>query len=378
MRSPQAAIIGAAETTGLGTLLDIGELQLHADAALNALADCGLAPQDIDGIATAGRDPAEVAHYLGIEPDWIDGTSIGGCSFLLHLRHAAAAIEAGCCSTVLITHGESGRSGLGRHRPLFPLQFHQQFEAPYGVTSPASKFTIPVLRYLKATGQSPRALADVVAAQRDWAALQPRAGAPDPMDADEILSARMIAYPFTRPMCCLVSDGGGALVVVSSERADHFPTPPVYLVGGAESAETALISQLEDFASSAAFRRTGAKALAQADITHREVDHLMIYDAFAHLPLYGLEDLGFVEPGEAGGFIAEGHTRPGGRLPMNTNGGGLCYAHTGMYGMFALQEGIRQMRGTSAAQVDGARTSVVHGVGGMFAAAATMVLSNDA
>lgn len=378
MKRPLAAIVGAAETTGLGKLPDIGELQLHADAALNALDDCGLTPRDIDGIATAGRDPVEVAHYLGIVPDWLDGTPVGGCSFMLHLRHAAAAIRAGACTTVLITHGESGRSGLGRHRPLFPLQFHQQFEAPYGAIAPPSKFTIPVLRYLKDTGQSVAALAHAVAAQRDWAGMQPRAGAAEPMRVEDILDARMIAYPFTRPMCCLVSDGGGALVVVSPERAADFATTPVHLIGAAESAETALISQMEDLASSAAFRRTGAAAFAEAGITHQEVDHLMIYDAFAHLPLYGLEDLGFVAPGEAGDFIAEGHTRPGGQLPMNTNGGGLCYAHTGMYGMFALQEGVRQLRGTSAAQVDGAHISVVHGVGGMFGAAATMVLSNAA
>lgn len=371
-------IVGASETTELGKIPGLGQLQLHADAALNALDDCRLTARDIDGVATAGHDPAEIAHYLGIEPDWVDGTPVGGCSFLVHLRHAAAAIAAGQCTTVLITHGESGRSGHRTHRPLFPLQFYRQFEEPYGVTSPPTKFPLPVLRYLKDTGQRQEHLAHVAVAQREWAARHPRAGQRDPLTVDDVMDARMIAYPLRRPMCCLVSDGGGALVVTAAERAAEFPARPVYLLGAAESTESSVISQMEDFSRSRAFRRTGRRAFAEAGIGHDDVDHLMIYDAFAHLPLYGLEDLGFVRRGEAGDFVAEGRTGPGGSLPMNTNGGGLSYAHSGMYGMFALQEGVRQMRGTSPAQVEGAEVSVVHGVGGMFTASATVVLSNVA
>ena len=149
------------------------------------------------------------------------------------------------------------------------------------------------------------------------------------------------------------------------------------LLGTGESAETPLISQMENFTSSRAFRVSGKKAFEEAGITHGDVDHLMIYDAFAHLPIYGLEDLGFVKPGEAGAFIAEGNTRPGGKLPLNTNGGGLSYMHSGMYGMYALQESVRQMRGTSDAQIDGAEVSVAHGVGSMFGAAGTIVLTNN-
>ena len=152
----------------------------------------------------------------------------------------------------------------------------------------------------------------------------------------------------------------------------------MYILGTGESAETPIVSQMEDFTTSRAFRVSGRRAFDDAGISHADVDHLMIYDAFAHLPLYGLEDLGFCKPGEAAAFIAERNTAPGGKLPLNTNGGGLSYMHSGMYGMYALQEGVRQMRGTAPAQVAGAKISVVHGVGGMFGAAGTIIFSNAA
>lgn len=372
------AIVGAAETTRMGKVPEMGQVQLHAEAALNALEDCGLKASDIDGLATAGHDPAEISHYLGLETTWTDGTSVGGCSFITHVRHVAAAIEAGLCTTVLITHGESGRSGHRTHRPLFPSQFSLQFEVPYGATVPPTKFTLPVLRFMKDCNVSHEQLAMVAVAQREWAAMHPRATARDPITVDDVLGSRMVAYPLTKLLCCLVSDGGGALVLTKSERAKDFPTRPVYVRGTGEAVESPAITWMEDFTTSRAFRASGRMAFAEAGITHSDVDHLMIYDAFAHVPLYGLQDLGFVERGEAGAFVAEGRTRPGGNLPMNTNGGGLSYMHSGMYGMYALQEGVRQMRGTSPAQVEGAEISVVHGVGGMFSAAATVVLSNAA
>jgi acetyl-CoA acetyltransferase len=378
MKQKSVAIVGAAETTEMGKVPGMSQIQLHADAALNAMADCGLTIKDIDGVATAGHTPVELAHYLGITPTWADGTSVGGCSFMLHVRHAAAAINEGLCNTVLITHGESGRNQVGvLNRPMFPNQFETQFDIPYGVTRPPTRFTVPVLRYLKDYGLTEEHLANVAVVQREWASKHPRASFRDPITVDDVLNSKMIAYPFRLLMCCLVTDGGGALILTSAERAKDFPTKPVYILGTGESVETPLISQMEDFKSSKAFRVSGKKAFDEAGITHGDVDHLMIYDAFAHLPLYGLEDLGFVERGEAAHFIAEGHTRPGGKLPLNTNGGGLSYMHSGMYGMYALQESVRQMRGTSPAQVDGAKISVCHGVGGMFAAAGTIIMSNE-
>jgi acetyl-CoA acetyltransferase len=187
----------------------------------------------------------------------------------------------------------------------------------------------------------------------------------------------MIAWPYRMLMCCLVTDGGGALILTSAERAKDFPQKPVYILGTGESVETPMVSQMYDFNSSTAFRISGAKAFDEAGIKHADVDHLMIYDAFAHLPLYGLEDLGFCKPGEAKDFIRERNTAIGGKLPLNTNGGGLSYMHSGMYGMYALQESVRQMRGIAPAQVEGAKISVAHGVGGMFAASGTVIFSNE-
>ena len=206
---------------------------------------------------------------------------------------------------------------------------------------------------------------------------EPRATFKEPITVTDVLKSHMIAYPFRILMCCLVTDGGGALILTSAERAKDFPKKPVYIVGTGESVESPMISQMEDFTSSRAFRVAGSKAFAEADIGHADVDHLMIYDAFAHLPLYGLEDLGFCNPGEAAAFIVGRNTAPGGKLPLNTNGGGLSYMHSGMYGMYALQESVRQLRGVAAAQVKGAKISVAHGVGGMFAASGTIVFSNE-
>ena len=379
MRRKSIAIVGAAETTELGKIPTASQIALHADAALNAMADCGLGRKDIDGVATAGVSPTETAHYLGITPKWADGTAVGGCSFMLHVRHAAAAINEGLCATVLITHGESGRSGLGRFRPpIAPTSLAGQFELPYGPMGPPTLFTIPVLRYMKDLGLTEQQLAMVAVVQREWAAKNPRASFHDSITVDDVLESRMIAYPFRLLMCCLVTDGGGALILTSADRAKDFPTPPVYILGTGESVETPMISQMADFTSSRAFRVSGKQAFEEAGIGHDDVDHLMIYDAFAHLPIFGLEDLGFVGKGEAGQFIAERNTAIGGRLPLNTNGGGLSYMHSGMYGMYALQESVRQMRGTAPAQVPDAKISVAHGVGGMFGAAGTIVMTNQA
>ncbi|MBV1878608.1 MAG: thiolase [Pseudomonadales bacterium] len=379
MKPNSIAIVGAAETTELGRIPGSGQIQLHADAALNALADTGLKLSDIDGIATAGESPTDVAHYLGLAPTWVDGTSVGGCSFMIHVRHAAAAINEGLCHTVLITHGESGRSNIGRSMRGGGgrATLAGQFEGPYCGMGPTTAFTLPFMRYMKETGTTLEQLAMVAVVQREWAALNPRATLREATSVEEVMNDRMIAYPFTKSECCLVTDGGGALILTTAERAKDFPQKPVYIVGTGESVETNMISQMGDFTSSRAFRMAGKKALQEAGIQHSDVDHLMIYDAFAHLPFYGLEDLGFCGKGEAGAFIWERNTAIGGELPLNTNGGGLSYMHSGMYGMYALQESVRQMRGIAPAQIKDAKLSVCHGVGGMFAASGTIIMTND-
>ena len=368
MKPAVIAIAGAAETE-LGALPHLSELDLRADAAHRALADAGLTLADVDGITSAVESPIDVAHYLGITPTWYDGTSVGGCSFLVHVRHAAAAIRAGLCTTVLVLHGESGRSRVGsipRNRP--PYGMLGQFELPYGAFAPPNMFTLPVMRYLHDTGTTHEQLAEVVVAQSHWSAGNPRASRNKLLTVQDVMASPLIAYPFHKLECCVVTDGGGALVITTAERARNLrrADSPVYLLGSGEACDSPMVSMMDDPTSSKGFRLSSRAAFQEAGISHADVDHLMIYDAFAHIPLYGLEDMGFVGRGEAGAFIQAGHTRPGGKLPLNTNGGGILYTHTGMYGMFAIQESVRQLRGEAFRPVPGVKTSVVQGVGGMW------------
>lgn len=380
MHGGDIAIIGAAETDEIGSLPHMSMLELHAQAARNAMRDAGVSPSDVDGVATAGPLAMEVSHYLGLTPRWLDGTMVGGGSFMLHVRHAAAAIAAGAAEVVLITHGESGRSqvgGLGWSH--HPQSLTGQFETPYGAVAPYSTFTVPARRFLHDRGMDETDLAEVVVAQREWSSRNPRALRQELLTVDQVLAGPVIADPFRKDMCCVVTDGGGALVLTRSDRAGDFAGGhnPVYLLGTGEAAESTLVSQMGALTSFSAFRRSSAEAFATSGLTHADIDHLMCYDAFAHLPLYMMEDLGFVGRGESAAFVREGHTRPGGRLPVNTNGGGLAYTHTGMYGMFAIQEAVRQLRGKATVQAPDVRTSFVQGVGMFFAASASLVLGNE-
>ena len=280
----QVAVVGAAESTRIGILPDISQMQLHADAALNAIGDAGLSILDIDGIACAGDSPEIVADYLGIKPSWADGTSVGGCSFMVHLRHAAAALESGLCKTVLLTHGQSGRSMIGRTRPSFRSDsLNGQFEEPYGAAGPPSLLPIPILRFMKTYGLTEEQLAMVVVIQREWAARNPRAMLKDPITVEQVLGAKMVAYPLRLPQCCVVTDGGGALVLVKAERAKDMPQHPVYVLGSGEGYGSPMLSQMEDFTTSRAFRTSGAIAFEQGGITTDAVNHVMLYDAFARL-----------------------------------------------------------------------------------------------
>ncbi|UOM37259.1 thiolase [Acuticoccus sp. I52.16.1] len=370
------AVVGAAETRRLGIIDDMSEIELIAEAARDALSDAGLTIADVDGIATSYERPNLVADFLGVRADWLDGTDVGGCSPMLHLRHAAAAIAAGQCETVLIAHGESGRSGVGRG-PV-DMQFtdlHRQFELPYGTVGPTTALTLMLTRYMAVHGIAPETLASVPVVQREWAARNPRAFLRDPITVEDVLASRVIAWPMHILECCVVTDGGGALVVTAADRAKDFPAKPVYLRGVGEAYGAALVSQMEDFAFAGVFERSGRMAFESAGMDPSDIQHLMLYDAFAHIPLFALEALGFARPGEGAALYESRATAPGGRLPVNTTGGGLAYTHTGRYGMYAVQESVRQLRGTAAAQVDGVEVSLAHALGGMFAAAGTAIFS---
>ncbi len=382
IRPGELAIVGAAESTDIGVVPGMSSTGLALDAAANALADAGLTAKDIDGI-TCGYFPiADMSSQLGIFPSWADNTVVGGCSWMFQLRNAMAAIHAGYCTTVLIIYGESGKSTQGLTNSYDtgrPGSRGQQFDMCYAGGMPAAMFSLGLARYLHTFGLSEAELAVGAVSQRKWAAMNPRATLRDAITVEEVVDSPMIAWPLRRAMCCLVSDAGGALVVTAADRAGDFPQPPVYVLGSGGALESGMMSPagVRDPLYPEFIRTSGRAAMDGAGITTADVDHLMIYDAFVHNPIFGLEGLGFVGQGEGGQFIAEGHTAPGGALPMNTNGGGLSYAHSGSYGMLCMLESIRQVRGQAAAQVPDVEISLCHGWGGFWSACSTLVFAKS-
>lgn len=385
----KVAVVGASETTNIGKVPGMSNIMLAADAAMNAIADCGIDKNEIDGLFSAslgGMSMVQLAHYLGITPKVLDGTSVGGTSFLLHVRHAAAALALGYCNVALVTMGESGYTrgdniglpeGTRGGTPQAANSIGMQFEGVYGTTGPTTTFGMGILRYMKEYGLTPEQLASVPVAQSKWVNGNPRALRPMEVTVEDVMNSRWICYPLHLLECCVVTDGGGAIIMTRADRAKDFPKKPVYILGTGESSETPLVSQMEDFTESKAFRVASTKAFDEAQVSRDEIDHIMIYDAFAHLPIYALESTGFLKKGEAGPFIAEGNTSPGGKLPVNTNGGGLCYTHSGMYGMYLMQESLRQLRGEAYNQVEGVEVAFCQGVGGMFAAAGSLIWTNQ-
>ena len=372
----KVAIVGADEADENGVQPNKSVLQLHAEGAVNAMHDAGLKKSDIDGLFTAGTNAAVLAEYLGMRPRYVDGTTVGGCSFVIMMEHAMLALEHGMCDYALISHGQSGRSRIGEPRaPVDPSTPAGQFEQPFGALGPPTLFSMPILRYMKETGTTLENLAEVAVATRKWASLNPRAIMREPQTVDDVLSARMICYPLTLPMCCLVTDAAGSVILTTADRAKDLKQKPVYLLGTGEALSHWSIGQMPDFTWSHAFEMSGQRAFDMAGVKHEDVDVVEFYDAFVHTPIFAIEALGFCPRGEGGRFISGQRTAPGGDFPMNTNGGGLSYTHPGMYGMFIILEAVRQLRGQGGdRQVEGAKTAVVHGPGGMFAASGTAIL----
>jgi acetyl-CoA acetyltransferase len=376
----KVAIVGAAESDEMGKLPHKSALALHAEAARNALADAGLTKNDVDGVWSAGLwMAAETAEYMGLRPRYVDGTQIGGCSFLAHVQHAMAAINSGVCDVALITHGESGASRIGMPGTRFGTDsVRMQFENPFGLAGPPTGYALAAARHMHDYGTTSEQLAELAVATRKWASLNPRAAMRDPITVADVLASRMIAWPLHLLDCCLVTDAGGALVLTSAERARDSRQKPVYVLGTGECATHVAVSQMPDFSSWDAARASSRQALAMSGIRHDDVDVAMFYDAFTIVPVMGLEATGFCKPGEGGAFVSGQRTAPGGDFPMNTNGGGLSYTHTGMYGMFLLVEAVRQLRGECGPrQVPDCTIAFCHGLGGMFSAAATLVASTE-
>jgi acetyl-CoA acetyltransferase len=375
------AIVGAAESDEIGKVPGKSALMLHAEAARNALADAGLAAREVDAVLATGRGTAnEVPEYLGIRPRYLDNTQMGGCSFIAHLQHAMAVINAGIAEVVLVTHGESGysRVGVGGGDRFAPDTPPGQWEMPFGIGGPATRYALAATRHMHEFGTTREQLAEVAVSTRQWASLNPRAMMRDPIGVADVLASRPIAWPLNLLDCCLVTDGGGALVLTSAARAGACRRKPVYVLGTGEASCHSIISQMPRFHVWDAAVMAAERAWAMSGATPDEVDLAMIYDAFTIVPILALEALGFCKPGEGGPFVSGGRTAPGGALPMNTNGGGLSYTHTGMYGMFLLVEAVRQLRGECGdRQVREAKTAVCHGTGGILSASATAILSTE-
>jgi acetyl-CoA acetyltransferase len=375
--SRRAGIVGVAESE-LGKTPHLTVLSQQAKASAAALAEAGLSFADVDGLFTAGAwswSPAlALAEYLGIQPKYLDGTNIGGSSFEAHLGHAVAAIEAGLIDVALITYGSTQRTDRSRNQAR-PATLAEQFERPYGLPTPVGAYALAANRYMHQYGVTSEQLAEVAVSARDWAGLNPKAYYRDPITIEDVLASDLICEPLHKLDCCLVTDGGGAVVVAAEDRWPDVATRPVVVLGHGETTTHQGIAQMPDLTVTGA-AQSGPAAMEMAGVGHADFDVVEIYDSFTITVLLTLESLGFCKPGEAGDFVRAGRTGPGGEFPMNTNGGGLSYTHPGMYGIFLLIEATRQLRGdfTGPRQVADAELALVHGTGGVLSSTSTVVL----
>lgn len=376
----QAAIVGVAESS-LGEVgPGISSLDLIGQATVRALADAGLSKHEIDGLFTHSaffsQPVLTTAEYLGIRPRFADGTATGGSSFVGHLWHAAAAIEAGLCEVALIAYGSTQRSH-GGGLVASGAALTRSWETPYGPRMPASAYALAAARHMHEFGTTREQLAEVAVAARQWAKLNPQAFVQDDLTVDDVLSSRMVSSPLTVRDCCLVTDGGGAVIVTSAERARDLPKPPAYILGAGEATWHMSISQMPDLTTTAA-QDSGRRAFDIAGVGPQDIDLVELYDAFTINPILFLEDLGFCAKGEGGAFVSAGAIAPGGSLPVNTNGGGLSYCHPGMYGILLVIEAVRQLRGEAGArQVDRHSLALAHGNGGTLSSQVTAILGDE-
>jgi acetyl-CoA acetyltransferase len=382
----KVAIVGADETDSIGIVPNMTPIMMHAQAARNALRDAGIEKSEVDAVFTCGiggMASVQLSEYLGIVPKYTDSTMVGGSSFELHVEHAAAAINAGLCSVALITHGETGHSGRMRRGPRgggFMMDTSlpsAQFEMPFGTGGPPSVYSMAAMRHMHEYGTTSEHLAEIAVATRKWAQLNPRAMMRDPLTIEDVLSSRWIAYPFHIYDCCLVTDAGGAVVIVGADRAREFKKKPVWVLGTGEASTHQSLLGMGDLTRTPA-RYSGKAAFEMAGVTHKDIDVVEVYDSFTYTALVTIEELGFCKKGEGGPFLANQRTAPGGDFPMNTNGGGLSYTHPGMYGMFILIEAVRQLRGECGPrQVPNAKLACVNGTGGLLSATGTLILGGD-
>jgi len=378
----KAAIVGIHEYP-LRRAPGVTTQQIQMECAKGALEDAGLKKDDVDAYFTAGLSPVEAlvtAEYLGIRPTYIDSTCIGGPSFITHVGHAAIAIAAGVCKVALITYGSTALSdmiSIGTGGPLPPMGGPNSFELPYGQTV-VGCYALAAQRHAYEFGSTDAQRAEISVATRKWASLNPHAMFRQPLTIEQVLNSRMISTPLRFLECCVISDGGGAVVVTSAERARDLRQRPVYVLGWGEAlSHGTVMSQMKDFTDNGA-SISGGKAFEMAGVKPEDIDIAQIYDSFTITVMLNLEGLGFCPRGESGHFVSGQRTAPGGGFPVNTDGGGLSSNHPGMRGIFLIIEAVRQLRGDCGLrQVPNVKLALAHGTGVFLSSAATAILSNE-
>lgn len=373
------AIVGTAESDLGAVAALMSPIDLMAQGIHRALDDAGLTLADVDGLfcaTTQARTSAmSLVEYLGLPNAYTDSTIVGGSSFEIHVAHAHAALEAGLCNVAVIAYGSTQRT-VGR-RAASAREFNP-YETPFKPFLPATAYAMSASRHMHEYGTTREQMAAVAVAAREWALMNPAAWEKKPLSIQDVLNARPISYPFTVRDICLVTDGGGAIVMTRADRARSMKQKPVYLLGSGQSITHASITSMPTLTHTGAIA-SGAQAYKAAGLKPSDVNVLALYDAFTINTILFLEDLGFCKKGEGGAFVENGRIAPGGALAVNTNGGGLSYCHPGMYGLFLLIEAVRQLRGDCGRrQVAGAEIALVHGNGGVLSAQATNILGGAA
>jgi len=362
----------------VGNVPGFSAIENLGGAALRAIADAGLKVSDIDAVFSASSAHAfptlSVCEYLGLKPTFVGGANVGGASFEMHVVEAALALEQGLCNAALICYGSNQRSAGGRLVSMAEPQWQEQ---PYRFRMPINGYSLAAARHMHQYGTTREMLAEVAVAARGWANLNPEAFERGPLTIDDVLSSRMVADPLTLRDCCLVTDGGGAIVMVRADRARDLPQKPVYFLGGGMAQWHRSITEMPDLTITAA-TESGPRAFEMAGVKHDDIDLLMLYDAFTINTILFLEDLGFCPKGEGGRFVQNGTIAPGGKLAVNTNGGGLSCMHPGMYGLFLIIEAARQLRNEAGErQLKKADIALCHGNGGVLSSQVTTIFGTE-
>jgi acetyl-CoA acetyltransferase len=357
----------------------------HSQAIRRAVEDSGISKDEIDGYLTVGGnglmvdDIATMAEYFKIKAKWVEGTQYGGSATEAFVDHAAEAIKNGRCDTVLISYGSDLRSNKTR---VLSMGMNSAADGPRGWEDPfgpsiISNYAMFAKRHMHEFGTTPEQLAEIAVSTRMHAQNNPNALLKTPLTIDDVVNAPRVADPLGRHDCCVVTDGGGALIMTTAERAKDLKQKPIWVLGSATSSTHWNVSQMDDFTVTGA-QTCGPEAFARAGVRPEDIDVAQLYDSFTITVMLLLEGMGFCKHGEGGPFVADGKLRPGGKLPLNTDGGGLSSSHPGMRGIFLLIESVLQLRGQAVGrQVPNAKLAVACGSGGQASYISTVILGKD-